>query len=67
MKALLHQIVLLKIEKQIQKLVQKNQYLKNETNLSNKYTEWKFTDFEQLSSIISSKTIKMGGVKSKTI
>ncbi|TAH30469.1 MAG: hypothetical protein EAZ06_03030 [Cytophagales bacterium] len=61
MKALLHQIVLIKIEKQIQKLVQKNQYLKNETILSNKYTEWKFTDFEQLSFIINSKTIEMGG------
>jgi hypothetical protein len=63
MKILLHQILLLKIEKKIHQLVEKNQYFKEKTSLSNEYIQWKFADFEHLAEIINGKTIKLGDSK----
>jgi hypothetical protein len=64
MKFLLHQLLLLKVEKKIQKIIQEKKYkhLYTQSNLSQSYTHWAFSDYQQLAEIINSNTI-IGGVK----
>jgi hypothetical protein len=63
MKFLLHQLLLLKVEKKIQKIIQEKKYkhLYTQSNLSQSYTHWAFSDYQQLAEIINSNTIIGGG------
>lgn len=64
MNILLKELFLLKMEKKVHQLLQKEcKTLINTTRLSEHYKNWKLSDFENLSELINSKTMILGGVK----
>jgi DNA-binding transcriptional regulator YdaS (Cro superfamily) len=63
MKILLQNLLAIKIEKKTHKIIQKIEWkhLLTESNLSQSYTHWAFSDYQQLAEIINSNTIMGGG------